>query len=133
MLADISNWRTTPNMAADVDDKQFGTGGFYAYGVDGIFRGAAIILFAFIAFDMMVMSQLTRSHRKIERSSTKQCDDRSQKIENFIKTITNVILSINVGLFLCLLVVTLALTTIQPYYRLVSVTFLFFTVRHLNV
>lgn len=117
--ANISNWRTIPD---DVDTARHETGGFYAFGVDGMFRGTAIILFAFIAFDAMVMSRTKQYYyQKGVPNKHQGADKTREKIENFIRTITNAILSINAGLFLCLLGMALALTTIQPYYRLVSI------------
>lgn len=104
------------------------TGGFFAYGLSGMFQGAAIILFAFIAFDAMIMSRYTNLFgnrtSKIPKQQQQQHrfdKDGCEKIENFIRTIPNAILSINAGLFLCLLGMAFALTTIQPYHLLVSV------------
>lgn len=122
MSADLSNLHTapTPNNGFLTDDGLDGTGGFFAFGVDGMFRGAAIILFAFIAFDTTIMSQPIQIFPNSNRLATNQ-RSKVDKIENFIRTITNAILSINAGLFLCMLGMALALATIQPYYRLVSV------------
>lgn len=104
------------------------TGGFFAYGLSGMFQGAAIILFAFIAFDAMIMSRYTNLFGKQQRFANDGCE----KIENFITTIPNAILSINAGLFLCLLGMALALTTIQPYHLLVSVYFKSFSSKYLG-
>lgn len=124
--ADISNWYRTVennNAVGEIANENYGTGGFYAYGVDGMFRGVAIILFIYIAFDGMIMSNVQRtmflswlpsSSLSIPRATS------TMKISNFNDTISYAVLSINGILFLCSLGIAIVLTTIQPYYSLVS-------------
>lgn len=130
--ADISNWNPLPESN---DNKNISpatltheTGGFFAYGLSGMFHGAAIILFAFFAFDAMIMNRYTNlfgigtlKTPKQQQPHHQNANDGCEKIESFIQTIPNAILSINAGLFLCLLGMALALTTIQPYHLLVNV------------
>lgn len=89
------------------------TGGFYTYGIDGMFKGVVIILFMFIAFDAMLMSKWPAFIGPSNAQPT-------LTIEHFCKTITSAILSINTVIFLCLLGMAFALTTIQPVHLMVS-------------
>lgn len=131
--ADVSNWNPMPNDSNDNKNVNstsltYKTGSFFAYGLSGMFKGAAIILFTFIAFDAtMIMSQCpnlfgngTSKIPKQQQQQPRFANDGYENIENFIRTIPNAILSINAGLFLCLLGMALPLITIQPYYLLVS-------------
>lgn len=94
-----------------------GTGGFFAFGINGMFKGVVTILFMFIAFDVMIMSRWMKlfwlPHRQNDIAQT-------STIEHFNRTITTAILSINTAIFICLLGMTLVLTTVQPVYALVS-------------
>lgn len=107
-----------------------GTGGFFAFGIDGMFKGVVTILFVFIAFDVMIMSRWMKlfwvPHRQNGIAQT-------SSIEHFNRTITTAILSINTAIFICLLGMTLVLTTVQPVYALVSLEMLFFFLRSLCV
>lgn len=116
-VADISNWKREPeeeeNTPGNVTHK---TGGFYAFGIHGVFNGVVIILFMFIAFDAMVMSRWT----EFVWFSTQHTANAQATIKQFGTTISSAILSINTVIFLCLLGMAFALTTIQPIYLMVS-------------
>lgn len=114
--ADFSNWSRMPPGAINGDNSMLGTGGFFAYGADGVFKGVVIILFMFIAFDVMIMSRWT----ELFWFSRRQNDAQTPTIEHFNTTIINAILSINTAIFVCLVGMTFALTTVQPVYALVS-------------
>ncbi|XP_055301854.1 uncharacterized protein LOC129568229 [Sitodiplosis mosellana] len=107
--ADISNW-DRGNGYSNLE-----TGGFYAFGVDGVFKGVVIILFMFIAFDTMLLSRWAQSFCFSTRYSS---DTEPVSIEYFTKTVNQAILSINTIILLCLLGMTFALTTIQPIYSM---------------
>lgn len=92
------------------------TGGFYAFGIDGVFNGVVIILFMFIGFDAMVMSRWT----DFVWFSTQHSANAQATIKQFGRTMRSAILSINAIIFLCLLGMAFALTTIQPIYLMVS-------------
>lgn len=113
--ADITNWNWKPEVVNS--DLNLGTGGFYAFGVDGVFKGVVIILFMFIAFDTMVLSRWAES---VCFSMQYTGDTQPVTIEHFTKTINQAILSINTVILLCLLGMAFALTTIQPIYPSVS-------------
>lgn len=109
--ANTSNWDRVKSGNDDVE-----TGGFYAFGADGVFRGVIIILFVFIAFDVMLMSRSQDFVRFSKRHSTKT----GQSIQHFGPTITTSILSINTAIFLCLLGTAFALATNVPVHLMVS-------------
>lgn len=129
-VADIKNWtRNTGDAAANGDDNDdvqnfIQTGGFYAYGVNGVFKGVVNILFMFIAFDAMIMSRWAESIW-FTKQHTSGGDTKPTNIEHFTKTITQAILSINTAIFLCLLGMAFALTTIQPIQPMASFTHTF--------
>lgn len=99
--ADISNWKNSlPNAS-----------GFFAYGADGVLRGIIVILFIFVAFDIMMMSPsvdfIGLPIRTLKPSS-------HRKIRYFGQTIERTIFLINTILCLCLVGMALALTIVQP-------------------
>lgn len=120
--ADFGNW-SRASETINGEETVLGTGGFFAFGIDGMFKGVVTILFMFIAFDVMIMSRWMKlfwlPHRQngIAQTST---------IEHFNRTITTAVLSINTAIFICLLGMTLVLTTVQPVYALVSLESAFF-------
>lgn len=109
--ANTSNWDRVKSANGDVE-----TGGFYAFGADGVFRGVIIILFVFIAFDLMLMS---RSHDSVWFSKRNPTQT-GTNIQHFGGTITSSILSINTAIFVCLLGMAFALTTNVPVHLMVS-------------
>lgn len=94
------------------------TGGFYTFDIDGVFKGVVIILFMFIPFDAMIMSQWAKS--VLSKKHEDVGNAKRTHIEHFSKTIAYAIQSINTVIFLCLLGMAFALTTIQPVHSLVS-------------
>lgn len=116
--ADTSNWNAIPN-GDDASMMIQQTGGFCAYGIDGIFRGAILILFAFIAFDAMIMSP-TFEYAWILPASTYS---QSFIASNYPQSINRSIIAINTTIFICLLGMAFALTTIQPVYLMVCFCF----------
>lgn len=131
IAADISNWHSAidDNIAgSDASEQRRGTGGFYAFGVDGMFKGVAIILFAFIGFDSMVMSSVQPSFlslfcRRQSSAASSSGGAGESNIANYIGAVSSAVLSINGMMFLCLLGMAFVLTTIQPYYSLVGFSF----------
>lgn len=113
--ADTSNWDRV-EITTDDDNVVFETGGFYAFGVNGVFRGVIIILFVFIAFDVMLMSRSDNNVWCSQRHSA----DTGERIQHFSQTMNRSISSINTAIFLCLLGMAFALTTIQPVHLMVS-------------
>lgn len=113
--ADTSNWSKVQTPNTD-DDSILGTDGFYAFGVDGVFRGVVILLFLFNTFDMLLMS---RSHH-FTQFSKRHSNKSGTSIQHFGRTLSRGILSINTTIFLTLLGMAIALTITQPVYRLVS-------------
>lgn len=114
IAADISNWNSVQNASSN-SVAMLEPGGFYAFGVDGVFRGVVIILLLFTAFDLMVFCRwfdiVWLPHHSF---------DKQQTIQHFSQTITTAILSINTALFLSLLGMAFALTAIQPLHSMVS-------------
>lgn len=101
--ANISNWNpkdAVPNAS-----------GFFAYGADGVLRGILLVLFIFIAFDIMMMSPSVDFIGLPMRSTTPQPH---RKIQYFGQTIERTIFLINTILCLCLIGMALALTIVQP-------------------
>lgn len=86
-----------------------GNGGFFPFGISGMFQGAALVLFTFIGFDSMAYYPLNWYASK------------AHQIGKFQKTVTTSILSINGILFISLIGTTVALTSIWPYYLLVKI------------
>lgn len=113
--ADISNWDRKPE--AVNGNLNLETGGFYAFGIDGVFKGVVIILFMFIAFDTMMLS---RWAEPVCFATQYSDDTKPVTIEHFTNTVNQAILSINTVILLCLLGMAFALTTIQPIYSMVS-------------
>lgn len=116
LQADIKNWN---HITVYVDDNsEVESGGFYAFGVDGVFRGVVIILHMFMAFDAMIMSRWA----KCVWHSKQYCGNVQQptNIEHFSEDIGQAIQSINIVTFVCLLGMAFALTTIQPVHSMVS-------------
>lgn len=95
------------------------TGGFLAYGIDGVYGGVANIMFIFITFDTMVLSRGELCNYMPSKSHIEK------KICNLRQTISNALSTIGGILSLSLLVIIIALTTIQPYYVLVRIICLF--------
>lgn len=109
--ADVSNWVAIPpppppSMNSTVANS---TGGFFPFGVSGMFQGVALFLFTFIGFDSMAHYPLNWYTSKVHQ------------IDDFHKTVTTSILTINGILSLALLGAAIALTSMWPYYSLVSV------------
>lgn len=103
--ADVNNWTASPAINSTV---QVGNGGFFPFGISGMFQGAALLLFTFIGFDSMVYYPLN------------WYSSEAHQIVDFQKTLTTSILSINGILFISLIGATVALTSIWPYYQLVK-------------
>lgn len=138
-LADISNWFLFPQPNSTENQDNSGvklatefsvyTSGsvekafeFFPFGLNGVFKGATILLFSFIAFDAMVLSSNDRNAAGNFNEPSNVNGKRCAKtiIENFHKTLPSSIISINGILLVCLFGVAVALTLIQPYYLLVS-------------
>lgn len=100
LTADIANWKNSPPNAS----------GFFAYGADGVLYGIILVLFIFIAFDIMMMSS---SVDFIGLSSPSKPQPH-RKIQYFGQTIERTIFLINTILCLCLVGMALALTVVQP-------------------
>lgn len=96
--------------------------GFFPFGLGGMWKGAAILLFSFIAFDTMVLSSNGRMAVGNFNEPSNLNGKRNAKtiIENFHKTLPSSIISINGMLLICLFGVAVALTLIRPNYLLVS-------------
>lgn len=153
--ANISNWNIIPDLigknnltsttshgaiaASDTPAESVDNKGFFPFGIDGMFKGTAIILFAFIAFDAMVLSANDRntagsfndSPNAKNNNNSKQQQQKQRRakknkslpktlIENFQKTLPASILSVNGMLFICMFGVSVALTLITPHYLLVT-------------
>lgn len=71
-------------------------------------KGVTNILFVFIGFDAMVIGTFN------------WCSKNTRKIGNFQKTVQTSVSSITGIVFVCLIGIAIALTTIKPYYLLVS-------------
>lgn len=83
-----------------------GEGGFFAFGLEGVLHGAAILSFLFVAFDAMVVgADPSRKHKYID---------------SFKKTIPASATSVNGLAFVCFLGISVAVTLTQPYFSLVS-------------
>lgn len=106
LSADVSNWTAAPPTNST---GRLGNGGFFPFGMSGMFQGAALILFTFIGFDSMAYYPLNWYTSK------------AQQIAEFQKTVTTSILSINGILFISLIGATVALTSTWPYYLLVKI------------
>lgn len=91
--------------------------GFFAYGADGVLHGIVLILFIFIAFDVMIMNPSLDLLGLPKRTSDEQ---QPRKIQNFGQTIEKTIFLINTILCLCLVGMALALTVVQPIHLMVS-------------
>lgn len=109
---------------------------FFPFGLNGMWKGATILLFSFIAFDAMVYSSNGRnavgnnfnfneSSSSSPTKTTKVNGNGKTVIQNFHKTLPSSILSINGILLVCLFGVAVALTLIRPYYLLVSLIHIF--------
>ena len=104
--ADISNW----NVAIPPDEKGYGDGGFFPYGIDGMIKGSTLFLFVFVAFDLMTLNDIS-PNGPITKG----------QVETFNKVIPISIITVNSMIFVCLFGVAVTLTLIQPYYLLVCI------------
>lgn len=52
ILADATNWRLKANEIVDIEFDA-GKGGFFPYGVWGMFKGAAVCFYGFAGFDII--------------------------------------------------------------------------------
>lgn len=141
--ANISNWNLWPQTVVVTENEEntgitFATDydiynsesvketlGFFPFGLSGMWNGAAILLFSFIAFDAMVFSSNDRTAAGDFNEPSNLNGKRNAKtiIGNFQKTLPSSINSINGMLLICLFGVAVALTLIRPYYLLVSFIF----------
>lgn len=122
--ADISNWDHKAEVANGDSHlvEPIQTGGFFAFGIDGVFKGVVIILFMFIAFDAMLLSQWAESVCLPARYSSS--NTQPVTIEHFTKTVNQAILIINTSIFLCSLSMAFGLMTI-PIHAMVSFDILY--------
>lgn len=106
-IANILNWTAKmPLRLANATTAAIGgDGGFFAFGLEGVLHGAAILTFLFVAFDAMVVNiHPNRKHKYIQ---------------SFKKTIPASVASINGLAFVCFLGISVAVTLSQPYFSLV--------------
>lgn len=90
--------------------------GFFAHGTDGVLNGIILILFIFIAFDVMIMSKSVDFIGLSMRPSRQ----RHRNIPRFGQTVERTIFLINTILCLCSVGMVLALTIVQPIHVMVS-------------
>lgn len=108
--ADISNW----NLNNSIPDAF----GFFAHGADGVLHGIVLVLFIFLAFDVMIMCKTVDFIGLPLQWSTKP--RRHRKIRFFGQTIERTIFLTNTILCLCSLGIVLASTLVQPIHLMVS-------------
>lgn len=106
--ADISNW--------NLQDSNPNASGFFAHGADGVLHATVLILFIFVAFDIMVVGPTMDFIGLPIRASR----PRHRKIQYFGQTIERTIFLINTILCLSLVGMALALTIVQPIHVMVS-------------